>query len=782
MTNSARLSGRPSSSAAYNVGDVVDTPDSAIKSWRYLGAGEWEPNDAVRYTTGPGEGVVFDPAAAAAVETSYAVKNAAVLTAPQAWMPLILETGLTSYRAEMRINDANYEFSGEVRGALETNTVIAKLFSGLRPVFDTEVLCAAKPLGMARVGVTRQHEVIVLDAPVGTKAIRLDGLFGRIDTDEYRESTPVVPLLPIVRIVTEGGAELPAPTLGIYIPATISVEPNGHNVPSLPPTAFTVSGHGHSTWAQPKKPMKLKFSSAVSLLGLPAEKSFRAIANYLDKTSIRNAVAFEMARRLSAQWTPKEVYCEVYLNGLYQGLYQMLEPVKPGPSRLPIITAKGSSVADPATENFMLEVNERMEAEGTAGIRTSLQSVALQFEEPDDPSAAQLAYVAQHFNAFESALYGGNWLDPVLGYAKYIDMESWANWYLVSELTRNADAAMFSSCKLFKVADLGSEPGKIFFGPLWDSDRSIGAGSVAALGFVDFSAPASGWYIRNAKWWIRMMQDPAFFAVVKARWAVLKAEVEKPGGVIDWGQSLALRVSGAVLNDARRWGYTPDARSRFDTAVAWLVQRINWLNARFNTPVVKNLTTRPQPNSDGSTNHVDALRVWFSGGVGTIGFSSAPSNPLGGMASRATWTVAPPGGIQGGPRTGNLPAQEGKKYTAVAWVRSSRDIVGVLQVQQKIASNLTVATSTSRAVNLRANNLTALPALVIEQGKDMVSVQVLILNGQHTPWADGDWLDICGFMFVEGAFPTMKFASPVNNLNWVWDGAPFDSTSTGPTP
>ena len=57
MTNSARLSGRPSSSAAYNVGNVVDTPDSAIKSWRYLGAGEWEPNDAVRYTRGPGGGV-----------------------------------------------------------------------------------------------------------------------------------------------------------------------------------------------------------------------------------------------------------------------------------------------------------------------------------------------------------------------------------------------------------------------------------------------------------------------------------------------------------------------------------------------------------------------------------------------------------------------------------------------------------------------------------------------------------------------------------------------------
>ena len=67
MTNSARLSGRPSSSAAYNVGDVVDTPDSAIKSWRYLGAGEWEPNDAVRYTRGPGGGVVFDAPTATAI-------------------------------------------------------------------------------------------------------------------------------------------------------------------------------------------------------------------------------------------------------------------------------------------------------------------------------------------------------------------------------------------------------------------------------------------------------------------------------------------------------------------------------------------------------------------------------------------------------------------------------------------------------------------------------------------------------------------------------------------
>ncbi|MCO6437235.1 MAG: hypothetical protein J5J06_09130, partial [Phycisphaerae bacterium] len=53
--------------AAYNVGDVVDTPDSAIKSWRYLGAGEWEPNDVVRHTMGPGGGIEFAPDVEAAI-------------------------------------------------------------------------------------------------------------------------------------------------------------------------------------------------------------------------------------------------------------------------------------------------------------------------------------------------------------------------------------------------------------------------------------------------------------------------------------------------------------------------------------------------------------------------------------------------------------------------------------------------------------------------------------------------------------------------------------------
>lgn len=58
MSSNARASGMPSSSAGKEVGDIVQTPNAPIKSWRYLGGGKWEPNDAVRFTaTSPGEGV-----------------------------------------------------------------------------------------------------------------------------------------------------------------------------------------------------------------------------------------------------------------------------------------------------------------------------------------------------------------------------------------------------------------------------------------------------------------------------------------------------------------------------------------------------------------------------------------------------------------------------------------------------------------------------------------------------------------------------------------------------
>ena len=53
-----------------------------------------------------------------------------------------------------------------------------------------------------------------------------------------------------------------------------------------------IKGRGNSTWALPQKPYRLKFNEKVSLLDEPADKSWVLLANYYDKTQLRNQLAF----------------------------------------------------------------------------------------------------------------------------------------------------------------------------------------------------------------------------------------------------------------------------------------------------------------------------------------------------------------------------------------------------------------------------------------------------------------------------------------------------------
>jgi hypothetical protein len=734
------------------------------------------PPVPVTAVTSPGGGVTLSSEASAAIENSYPVKNAATQTTPQAWERLQIASGAVAAGISVRVNGNRYEFSGVIYGTFTIDTIIAKLFSGYEEAVDSTAVCASS-VGPVSVTVTRQNELVVTGITGTATWIDVSPLSAEIRRPNYQRSLAITPSLPIVRINT-GGADLPAPALDTYIAATISVDPNGHDVPALAETAFSISGHGNSTWTYPKKSMKLKFSTPVGLLGMPAEKSFRALANYVDRTNIRNSVCFEMARRLSPHWTPRDVYCEVFLNGVYQGLYEMTEPVKSGVSRLDINTPKASSSAAPELGAYMIEISERMETDGAIGFRTPLQNVPIQFEEPDNPNAAQLAYVQAKFTAFEAALYSVDWLDPTNGYAKYVDFTSWADWFCVTELSKQADA-MFSSSKLW----LGEgENGKIFFGPLWDSDRSFGGWSIPLAGYVDFSTPPSGWKVSSAKFWIRLISDPAFFAVVKARWAILKNEVERPGGIVDWAKQLAMHTATAAGNNAMRWGFTDDAKARLDLVLGFLRSRVDWIDARLTMPVVRNIVKMPKPATDGSS-ALTGAGLWFITGGGTAVLSSGADNPLGGRTLRCTWTVSPTG-ARAGPYMTNLPCEEGKTYTMAAWVRSSKKQRVIFDAEQKPASGVTVGALTTSAgdIEIPANRLIALPPLVFTLGAGMTMVQATLFNATGSPWVAGDWYEICGLLLVEGSFPRIGFASPDDNPTWVWDGVPFNSTSTGPAP
>ena len=89
-----------------------------------------------------------------------------------------------------------------------------------------------------------------------------------------------------------------------------------------------IKGRGNSTWGLPKKPYKIKFETKTSLLDEPADKEWVLLANYYDKTLVRNEIAFYMGRMSNLDYTPSSNFVNVYINEKYNGIYQLSDQLK----------------------------------------------------------------------------------------------------------------------------------------------------------------------------------------------------------------------------------------------------------------------------------------------------------------------------------------------------------------------------------------------------------------------------------------------------------------------
>lgn len=380
-------------------------------------------------------------------------------------------------------------------------------------------------------------------------------------------------VLPRVTITTAGGA--PINDTVNYVNATMTI--NGATPYS---GALQIRGRGNTTWLEVKKPYRLKLGATASLLGMPAEKDWVLLANYLDQSAIRTAVAFEMGQRSSGlAWTPRMRFVEVVLNGAYLGLYQLGEHVEISAQKINVTKATGTTGLA-LTGAYTLEIDQRLEADAEIGFRTPLQNVPVTLDDPDGLIAEQKAYIQTWINTFEAALYSPDWLDPALGYARFVDQASFIDWYLINELCKNSDSNFFSSCKLYKTRDTDTVPGRLVMGPLWDFDRS--------LGNLALSDPL-GWHTRaygsptypGAMWIDRMMQDPAFFAQLLTRWDALAASLSTGDSIYAAIDRMTDRLTFATARDGRTWSYAANGPALGDTMKNFLKTRIDWMGARF---------------------------------------------------------------------------------------------------------------------------------------------------------------------------------------------------------
>jgi hypothetical protein len=371
--------------------------------------------------------------------------------------------------------------------------------------------------------------------------------------------------LPIIHLNTLGNA--PIVSKDDYIDGTVSVD-GGRDFPDIAEREMEIRGRGNSTWDAPKKPYQMKMADKDEMLSMPEDKKWLFLAEYSDKTMLRNTIAFEMGYISSLDWTPKSSFAEVYLNGSYNGTYNITQKVEEDGDRV-----------DLGDTGFLLEIDqlERLDADD---VYFYTNQFLINIKEPNvNWDDEQSTYIKNHINEFETTLYSSNFADPTDGYAKYIDIDSFIDWYLISEITKNVDSMFFSSIFLNVI------PGKkIKMGPLWDFDLSFGNVDYADSQFTE------GFWVKFNPWFTRLFEDRAFIDKVKNRFAYFRSNEAFIIGKIN---DHADRLKWSQQENDDKWQtfgiYVWPNPVFFDTHAeevehlkSWYSQRMDWLDGALN--------------------------------------------------------------------------------------------------------------------------------------------------------------------------------------------------------
>lgn len=379
----------------------------------------------------------------------------------------------------------------------------------------------------------------------------------------------------------------------------------------------------------PKKPYGIELDDALgnaidaSLLGMPAKDDWILFAAYDDKTLMRDALSYHLGRQ-QGRYASRARYCELVINGEYQGVYVLLEKIKRGKDRVDIAKLTTTDISgDNLTGGYILKIDKTTGSGGdgwTSGYAPPNagggQFIYFMYDYPKDIdiTTEQKIYIQQYVNAFESTLAGNNFKDPVNGYAKYIDVNSFIDFYLMMEITKNADGYRLST---FFFKDKDSKGGKLTMGPIWDFNEGFGNVDYCTQGnpegFVtDYNQLCNQDYWLIPFWWQRLFQDINFNNKTALRWKELRNGPFKTETIHNYIDSVAnlLSVDSAQQRNFIQWpilgtyvwpNYYVGAtyKDEISWLKNWVTQRTAWLDDHIK------IITAIEPN--GNPNNVVAF-------------------------------------------------------------------------------------------------------------------------------------------------------------------------------
>lgn len=374
----------------------------------------------------------------------------------------------------------------------------------------------------------------------------------------------------------------------------------------------------------PKKPYGIELrdptgqtSVNASLLGMPAESDWVMNAVYNDKTLIREALTYDLNRKISSVYTPRFRYCELVLNGKYEGIYILFEKIKRDKNRIDMATLKKTDLSgDELTGGYLLKVDKtegspsRSWTSPQKNINGKAALIQIDRPKPEDLAEEQFQYIKKYVTDFENALAGANFRDPATGYRTYVDELSVIDYVLITEICRNVDGYRLST---YFYKDKDSKGGKLVMGPIWDYNLSYGNadycdGNKSEGWEYNFNRVCPGDGFPQPFWWERFLQDPDFTNKLSLRYKALRQTVLATDRLHAYIDSSATRLTEARIRNFVQWpvigkyvwpnGYVGKTYEDDVTFLKdWIQKRLIWMDGAMPLVASNLLATDPDPGN-----------------------------------------------------------------------------------------------------------------------------------------------------------------------------------------
>ncbi|MBW8038583.1 MAG: hypothetical protein FVQ85_01135 [Planctomycetes bacterium] len=431
-----------------------------------------------------------------------------------------------------------------------------------------------------------------LDSPVETQAY----IFLEPDVRDFSSNLPIA-------IVDTFGGSIGQTTHRFNFVGFIDTTTGGRaRITDLPEFIGRagINIRGKSSTGFPKKQYHLETwdeydqDKDVSILGFPAESDWILQGPYSDKSLMRNFLSYKWSNDMG-RYAVRSRFIELFLNtnggGIllsdYVGVYVLMERIKLNKNRVDIAKLDSNNNTEPEITGGYIIKKDKIDS-GEPSFYTSTGQQLLYFEPKwTEITQAQKDWIKGYLDEFETVLYGLNFTDPVNGYAKYIEVDSFLDIHILVELTKNIDGFRLSTY-MFK--DRG---GKLNMGPAWDYNLSLGNADYLQ-GWIP-----QGWYYSQLgngayPWWRRLFEDPEFRLRYADRWFGLRKKLFTTDQLLGTVDNTAALLNEAQARNFNRWSIlgtyvwpnwyiASTYQQEINWMKGWLSDRLTWMDSQIGT-------------------------------------------------------------------------------------------------------------------------------------------------------------------------------------------------------